>query len=53
MGANIALEMAASGAFCGPLVLLAPSFSRRMRQRSSAFSTGSPGCWGTCHSPRC
>ena len=28
MGANIALEMAASGAFCGPLVLLAPSFSR-------------------------
>jgi pimeloyl-ACP methyl ester carboxylesterase len=29
MGANIALEMAASGAFRGPLVLLAPSFSRR------------------------
>ncbi len=29
MGANVALEMAASGAFCGPLVLLAPSFSRR------------------------
>ena len=29
MGANIALEMAASGAFGGPLVLLAPSFSRR------------------------
>src|SRR5258705_5776634 len=28
MGANIALEMAASGAFRGPLVLLAPSFSR-------------------------
>jgi pimeloyl-ACP methyl ester carboxylesterase len=29
MGANIALEMAASGAFRGPLVLLAPSFSRQ------------------------
>ena len=29
MGANYALEMAASGAFSGPLVLLAPSFSRR------------------------
>ena len=28
-GANIALEMAGSGAFRGPLVLLAPSFSRR------------------------
>lgn len=28
MGANIALEMAASAAFRGPLVLLAPSFSR-------------------------
>lgn len=27
-GANIALEMAASGGFGGPLVLLAPSFSR-------------------------
>jgi pimeloyl-ACP methyl ester carboxylesterase len=27
-GANVALEMAASGAFAGPLVLLAPSFSR-------------------------
>ena len=29
MGANVALEMAASGGFSGPLVLLAPSFSRR------------------------
>jgi pimeloyl-ACP methyl ester carboxylesterase len=29
MGANVALEMAGSGAFRGPLVLLAPSFSRR------------------------
>jgi pimeloyl-ACP methyl ester carboxylesterase len=29
MGANIALEMAGSGAFRGPLVLLAPSFSRQ------------------------
>lgn len=29
IGANIALEMAGSGAFSGPLVLLAPSFSRR------------------------
>jgi pimeloyl-ACP methyl ester carboxylesterase len=29
MGATIALEMAGSGAFRGPLVLLAPSFSRR------------------------
>ena len=28
MGANYALEMAGSGAFSGPLVLLAPSFSR-------------------------
>jgi pimeloyl-ACP methyl ester carboxylesterase len=28
-GANVALEMAGSGAFGGPLVLLAPSFSRR------------------------
>src|SRR6478609_4173142 len=28
MGANVALEMAGSGAFKGPLVLLAPSFSR-------------------------
>ncbi len=29
MGANVALEMAGSGAFAGPVVLLAPSFSRR------------------------
>ncbi len=29
MGASIALEMAGSGVFRGPLVLLAPSFSRR------------------------
>ena len=29
MGANVALEMAGSGAFTGPVVLLAPSFSRR------------------------
>lgn len=29
MGANVALEMAASGGFSGPLVLLAPSFSRQ------------------------
>jgi pimeloyl-ACP methyl ester carboxylesterase len=29
MGANVALEMAGSGAFRGPLVLLAPSFSRQ------------------------
>ena len=28
MGANVALEMAGSGAFTGPLVLLAPCFSR-------------------------
>jgi pimeloyl-ACP methyl ester carboxylesterase len=28
IGATVALEMAASGAFSGPLVLLAPSFSR-------------------------
>jgi pimeloyl-ACP methyl ester carboxylesterase len=28
MGANVALEMAAAGQFHGPLVLLAPSFSR-------------------------
>jgi pimeloyl-ACP methyl ester carboxylesterase len=28
MGANVALEMAAAGEFCGPLVLLAPCFSR-------------------------
>lgn len=28
MGANYALEMAGSGAFTGPLILLAPSFSR-------------------------
>ena len=29
MGANYALEMAGAGAFHGPLILLAPSFSRR------------------------
>ena len=29
MGANVALEMAGSGEFRGPLVLLAPSFSRK------------------------
>ncbi|WHM40295.1 alpha/beta hydrolase [Streptomyces sp. BPTC-684] len=29
MGANVALEMAGSGAFRGPVVLLAPSFSRQ------------------------
>src|SRR6478752_6547175 len=29
LGANVALEMAGSGAFTGPVVLLAPSFSRR------------------------
>jgi pimeloyl-ACP methyl ester carboxylesterase len=28
MGANVALEMVATGAFRGPLILLAPSFSR-------------------------
>ena len=29
LGANVALEMAGSGAFAGPVVLLAPCFSRR------------------------
>ena len=29
MGANVALEMVGSGAFAGPVVLLAPSFSRQ------------------------
>ncbi len=29
MGANVAIEMATSGAFSGPLVLLSPSFSRK------------------------
>ena len=29
MGANVALEMVGSGAFTGPVVLLAPSFGRR------------------------
>jgi pimeloyl-ACP methyl ester carboxylesterase len=29
LGANVALEMAASGGFRGPLVLISPSFSRR------------------------
>jgi pimeloyl-ACP methyl ester carboxylesterase len=29
MGANVALEMVGSGAFSGPLVLLAPAFSRK------------------------
>ena len=29
LGANIAIEMAATGAFSGPLVLLSPSFSRK------------------------
>jgi pimeloyl-ACP methyl ester carboxylesterase len=29
MGANVAMEMAGSGAFAGPLVLLAPCFSRQ------------------------
>jgi pimeloyl-ACP methyl ester carboxylesterase len=33
MGANVALEMAGLGAFSGPLVLLAPSFSRRDESR--------------------
>ena len=33
IGANVALEMAASGAFSGPLVLLAPSFSRQDESR--------------------
>ena len=31
-GANVALEMARSGAFTGPVVLPAPSFSRRTRR---------------------
>jgi pimeloyl-ACP methyl ester carboxylesterase len=29
MGANVAIEMASTGGFAGPLVLLAPSFSRK------------------------
>lgn len=29
LGANVALEMAAAGAFSGPLILLSPSFSRK------------------------
>lgn len=33
MGANVALEMAGSGAFRGPVVLLAPCFSRRDEAR--------------------
>lgn len=33
MGANVALEMVASGAFDGPVILLAPSFSRRDESR--------------------
>jgi pimeloyl-ACP methyl ester carboxylesterase len=33
MGANVAIEMAGSGEFAGPLVLLAPSFSREDESR--------------------
>jgi pimeloyl-ACP methyl ester carboxylesterase len=33
LGANLAIEMAASGAFSGPVVLLAPTFSREDESR--------------------
>ncbi|MEU9131201.1 alpha/beta hydrolase [Kitasatospora sp. NPDC048540] len=33
MGANVAIEMAASGRFRGPVILLAPSFSRQDESR--------------------
>src|SRR4051794_39329808 len=36
MGANVALEMVAAGAFDGPVVLLSPSFSREDEARALA-----------------
>ncbi|MFG3086780.1 alpha/beta fold hydrolase [Streptomyces antibioticus] len=36
LGANVAIEMAASGLFTGPLVLLSPAFSRGDEMRSLA-----------------
>ena len=53
MGANIALEMAALARSAGRWCCWRPASRAGTRQRSSAFSTGSPGYWGTCHSPRC
>jgi hypothetical protein len=38
LGANVAIEMLAAGHFSGPLVLLAPSFSRRGRVQVSAHA---------------
>ena len=47
MGANVALEMAGSGAFTGPLVLLAPMLlPARTRRWSSASWTGSAASSG-------
>jgi pimeloyl-ACP methyl ester carboxylesterase len=33
LGANVAIEMVAAGAFCGPVVLISPSFSREDESR--------------------
>ena len=54
MGANVALEMAASGAFSGPLVLLAPSLLARGRgDRHPHPRPARPRRSVTCRSPRC
>ncbi len=52
-GANVAIEMAAAGDFSGPLVLLAPSFSRVDESRFPRRSIVSAACSGICRSRRC
>lgn len=52
-GANVALEMAASGQFAGPVVLLAPSLSRHDESMAPGSSTSSPAYSATCRSDSC
>jgi predicted alpha/beta superfamily hydrolase len=44
LGANVAIEMAIAGGFSGPLILLAPSFSRVDESRFPALSIASRAC---------
>ena len=53
MGANVALEMAGSGAFSGPWCCSRPASRAGTRRWSFASSTGSPTCSAACPTRRC
>ena len=52
-GANVALEMAASGGSAGRWCCWRPHFHAPTKPSRSAFPNGSPGSSVTCRSPSC